>query len=174
VTPDRHEPDVAELLERSIGQVVERSVVVIERGPATTFAEAIGDRNRLYRDPSLAAADGFDALPTPPTFPFVMEHWGRFPEHQPRWKRPDTLSLLLERLLSDGGSLLHAGQEFCYRRPVLVGDTLVGETTVADARRAKVMGRVLTKLGLETVWTDRADGTVVVMSRSTLVHVDQL
>ena len=44
----------------------------IERGPVRLFARAVKDRNPLYASEQAARAAGFEAVPCPPTFTFVM------------------------------------------------------------------------------------------------------
>ena len=53
------------------------------------------DESPIYRDPRAAAEAGLAGIPAPPTYPFVMENFGAFPELQPddgphrttRWPR---------------------------------------------------------------------------------------
>ena len=70
-------------LKALIGTRTSSATVVIERGPISAFALAVCDQNPIYKDPRAAEAAGLDAIPAPPTFPFVMETWGRFSELQP-------------------------------------------------------------------------------------------
>ncbi len=74
-------------LKAVIGTRTSSATVVIERGPIAAFALAVCDQNPIYRDPRASEAAGFDAIPSPPTFPFVMDTWGRFAELQPS-RRP--------------------------------------------------------------------------------------
>ena len=71
-----------ELLKGVIGKPTGTSKVVIERGPVEHFASAVRSTSPIYRDPAAAAAAGFDSIPTPPTWPFVMEFSGKFAEMQ--------------------------------------------------------------------------------------------
>ncbi|MGH9089930.1 MAG: FAS1-like dehydratase domain-containing protein [Acidimicrobiales bacterium] len=170
VSPNQGHSAVRELLERCLGQVVGRSVVVVERGPVTAFADAILDLDPVYRVPAQANAYGFTSLPAPPTFPVAMEHWGGFPELQPRSQGSNLVVTLVGRLLAEGGSILLAGQEFTYNRPVVVGDVLVGESRMIDGHMRRVMASTLTFLVIEATWTDRSSGDLVVTVRSTYVH----
>src|ERR1039458_1027009 len=121
-------------LTQLIGTRTSSSSVVVERGPVGGFAVAVCDQNPIYRDPRAAAAAGFDEIPAPPTFPFVMETWGRFPELQPG-DAPSGggMAKVLGPLMARGGIIIHGEQSFDYHRPVLVGDVLDGEGTVVDA-----------------------------------------
>jgi hypothetical protein len=95
-----------------------RSVVVVERGPVAAFADAILDPSPIYRDPDVAGAAGWEAIPVPPTFPIAMPHWGSFMELQPDGDELRTPRALLAGIAGEGGVLLHGEQEFEYHRPV--------------------------------------------------------
>ncbi len=168
--PDADHLELRELVARSVGEVVDRSVVVVERGPVAAFADAIVDPHPAYRTPTQARALGFSALPAPPTFAAALEHWGRFYELQPESLGVHPLVTLLGRLLAAGGSLFHAGQEFTYGRPVVVGDVLSSETTMVDGRVRRAMAATLTFLTFETTWSDQGSGETVLVARATVVH----
>lgn len=153
-----------------IGRSTGRSRVVIERGPVTVFADAVKDSSPLYRDPRAAAEAGYDALPVPPTFPFVMGHFGTFPELQPESDdEGGGVGSILGPLMAKGGLLLHGEQEFVYHRPVRVGDVLVGEGKVADLYEKQAGSGLLTCLVLETTWSDDSTGEPVLTTRSNLL-----
>src|SRR5437870_3137377 len=52
----------------------------IERGPVANFAKSVKDDSPAYQQ-----ADA----PAPPTFGFVMAHWGAFANEQPAGGTPD-------------------------------------------------------------------------------------
>jgi acyl dehydratase len=159
-----------------VGRPAGRARVVVERGPVANFARAVRDEDPAYRDPAAAEAAGLPAIPAPPTFPFAMEHWGRFVEVQPapdpegHAGQVDAIGEVLGPLLGKGGIILHGEQSFEYERPVLVGDVLDGQTTVVDVYEKESKGRVMTFLVLETVWSDASSGARVVASRMNLIH----
>jgi len=144
---------------------------VIERGPVAVFAEALKDANPAYRSPQGAAEAGLPAIPVPPTYPFVMAHWGAFEESQPEAPGEGSSGMgeVLGPLLAKGGLLLHGEQEFEYHRPVVVGDVLLGEGKVADAYEKQSGSSTLTFVVVETIWTDDATGEPVVTSRTNLL-----
>lgn len=154
-----------------VGKSTGRSKVVVERGPVAVFADAVKDSSPIYRDPEAALAAGLPAIPVPPTYPFVMGHWGTFPEIQPEGGDEPTAGMgsVLGPLLAQGGLLLHGEQEFEYYRPVFVGDVLVGEGRVADAYEKLSGANTLTFVVLETTWRDDATGEPVVTSRTNLL-----
>jgi acyl dehydratase len=154
-----------------VGKTAGRTRVTVERGPLANFARAVHDDDPVYRDPAAAAEAGFAAIPAPPTFPFVMEHWGRFAEAQPEEKvAVHPISEAFGPLLAKGGIILHGEQSFEYQRPVLAGDALDGETTVVDAYEKESKGHTMSFLLLETVWSDAGTGERVVTSRMNLIH----
>ncbi len=160
-----------DLLKSIIGQRTSKSRVVVERGPVAFFADAVLERSSAYRDPAAAAAAGLAGIPAPPTFPLVMENWGKFTEIQPGdAPTSNTVTAAMGQLMSGGGLILHGEQEFVYHRPVLVGDVLVGEGTVVDAYRKESKGRTMTFIVTETNWVDEQTGEPVVTSRFNVLH----
>jgi acyl dehydratase len=158
-------------LTQLIGTRTSSSSVVVERGPVGGFAVAVCDQNPIYRDPRAASAAGFDEIPAPPTFPFVMETWGRFPELQPEGTPSGGgMARVLGPLMAKGGIILHGEQSFDYHRPVMVGDVLDGEGTVVDAYTKESKGRTMTFVVTETVWRDHSTGEPVVTSRFNVIH----
>jgi acyl dehydratase len=158
-------------LKKLIGKPMSKSKVVVERGPVSNFALAVCDRNPVYRDPRAAEEAGFDAIPAPPTYPFVMQSWGEFTEDQPSDKpKANAMADVIGPLMAGGGIILHGEQEFTYHRPVLVGDVLVGEGTVVDAYAKESKGRTMTFIVTETVWKDDTTGEPVVTSKFNLIH----
>jgi acyl dehydratase len=135
------------------------------------FADAVKDASPVYRDPRAAAEAGLPAIPVPPTYPFVMAHWGAFAESQPETagEVASGMAAVLGPLLAKGGLLLHGEQEFEYHRPVVVGDVLLGEGKVADAYEKQSGSNTLTFVVVETAWTDDATGEPVVTSRTNLL-----
>ncbi len=160
-----------EALKKFIGRPTSKSRVVVERGPVANFATAVCDPDPVYRDPQAAKDAGFDSIPVPPTFPFVMNNWGEFPEIQPS-ERPtgNPLGEVVGPLMAGGGIILHGEQEFEYHRPVQVGDVLVGEGKITDAYTKEAKGRTMTFVVTETVWKDDSTGEPVVTTRFNLIH----
>ncbi|MFZ0666454.1 MAG: MaoC family dehydratase N-terminal domain-containing protein [Acidimicrobiales bacterium] len=170
--PEEDDAPQDDALTQLIGTRTSSATVEVERGPVAGFAVAVCDNNPIYKDARAADAAGFDAIPAPPTYPFVIETWGRFPELQP----PDApaagggMAKVLGPLMAKGGIILHGEQSFEYHRPVLVGDVLDGEGTVVDAYTKESKGRTMTFVVSETVWRDRTTGEPVVTSRFNVIH----
>jgi len=158
-------------LKKIIGKPMSKSKVVVERGPVANFATAVCDPSPVYRDTRAAHEAGFDAIPVPPTFPFVMQTWGEFAEDQPTDKpKGNAMGEVLGPLMAKGGIILHGEQEFTFHRPVFVGDVLVGEGTVVDAYAKESKGKTMTFIVTETVWHDDRSGEPVVTSRFNVIH----
>jgi acyl dehydratase len=158
-------------LSKIIGKPMSKSRVVIERGPVANFATAVCDDNPAYRDPTVAKAEGLDAIPVPPTYPFVMDTWGKFAEIQPSdVPTGNPMGEVLGPLMAKGGLILHGEQEFIYHRPVVVGDVLVGEGSVVDAYAKQSKDKTMTFIVTETRWTDEKTGEPVVTTRFNVIH----
>lgn len=153
-----------------IGSSIGVRRVVIERGPVAVFAEAVTDGARIYKDARAAEDPGLLPPPVPPTFPFVMAHWGAFEELQPDGDdRSALVGEILGPLLAKGGLLLHGEQEFEYFSAVRVGDTLFGETTLADVYEKTSPDHTMTFVVTETLWTNEATGAPALVARSNTI-----
>jgi len=148
-------------LERLESMVGERVTTVegftVEAGKVEEFARAVGDDDPAYRDPEVAAARGFGAVPAPLTFVRTAD----FPRH--RTGREVDLGFRHEHTL-------HGEQAYEYDRPLVVGDTLTGETAVVDAyERDGARGGTMTFAEVETEYRD-ASGNRVLVSRATAIE----
>ena len=159
----------SDMLAGLIGTPTSHSVVVVERGPVSFFADAVVDDNPVYKDPAAAKDEGFENIPVPPTYPFVMDHWGAFTEFQ-SGETFAGIGPALGALMSKGGLILHGEQEFVYHRPIVVGDVLVGEGKVVDAYQKESKGRIMTFFVSETTWSDDKTGEPVVTTIFNLIH----
>jgi hypothetical protein len=159
-----------EILKGIIGKPTGRSRVVVERGPVSHFAAAVGSTSPIYHDLEAARAAGFSAIPAPPTWPFAMEFSGAFAEIQPKEAEPNPLMAAMGPLMASGGLILHGEQEFVYHRPIEVGDVLLGEGTITDAYQKESKGKTMTFIVTETKWRDEATGEPVVTSIFNVIH----
>ncbi|MEF8868109.1 MAG: MaoC family dehydratase N-terminal domain-containing protein [Haloarculaceae archaeon] len=147
-----------ERLESMVGERV-RTVegFAVEAGKVEEFARAVGDDDPVYRDPDVAAARGFEAVPAPLTFVRTSVF--------PRYRTGETVDLGFRH-----EHTLHGEQAFEYDRPLVVGDTLTGETAVTDAyEREGRRGGTMTFADVETEYRDEA-GERVLVSRSTAIE----
>jgi hypothetical protein len=162
---------IEEILKDIIGKPTGRSRVVVERGPVSLFAAAVGSTSPIYHDLAAAKAAGFDSIPSPPTWPFAMEFSGKFAEIQPDDDTgPNPLGTAMGPLMANGGLILHGEQEFIYHRPIEVGDVLVGEGKIADAYQKESKGKTMTFIVSETNWSDDVTGEPVATTRFNVIH----
>jgi acyl dehydratase len=160
-----------DVLDKIIGKPTGTTVVTVERGQLGLFARAVKDENPVYRDPREAAAAGLPGIPAPPTYPFVMENFGVFPELQiDEAPAGNPMAEVLGPLMANGGIILHGEQEFNYHRPVIAGDVLVGEGKVVDAYQKESKGHTMTFVVVETAWSEKATGEPVCTSRMNIIH----
>lgn len=94
----------------------------VSRVKIKEFAEAIGDRNPIYRDSEAAKAAGHPDVIAPPTFPIVVSLGGS--------------ALVDPELGLNYAMVVHGEQRFEYVRPMRAGDTVVCTTTITDIRSA--------------------------------------
>jgi hypothetical protein len=160
-----------DILSTIIGRPTSSTVVTVERGQLGLFATAVKDESPLYRDARAASEAGLAGIPAPPTYPFVMEHFGAFPELQhDSGITGNPLAEVLGPLMAKGGIILHGEQEFTYVRPIVAGDVLEGKGAVVDAYQKESKGKTMTFLVVETAWSDQATGEPVCTSRMNLIH----
>jgi hypothetical protein len=138
--------------------------VLIERGPVMLFARAVKDDAAVYASETAAHDAGFERVPVPPTYTFVMASAGAFPEIQPA---DGTGSLYASsgadaaNVFARDGLFLHGEQHFTYHRPVSVGDVLEGRmrTSKPIARAARRGPMEVTYF--QTTWADLEGRPVV-------------
>ena len=138
--------------------------VEIEHGPVMLFARAVKDDSPLYASARAAREAGFDRVPVPPTYTFVMASAGAFPDIQPEGgtgSMYDTGSGDATSAFSRAGLYLHGEQHFTFHRPVGVGDVLEGRlrTSKPIAREARRGPMEVTYF--QTTWIDTEGRPVV-------------
>lgn len=105
-----------------IGKVYEPATLTVERDRVTSFADAIGEEDPVYRDPEAARAAGFPEQLAPPTFGTVME-----------------IATIVQvvsdpELGVDYTRIVHGAQEYEWTRPIRVGDVLTAVPRILDIR----------------------------------------
>ena len=138
--------------------------VSIEHAPVMLFARAVKDASPVYASERAATAAGFDRVPVPPTYTFVMSDSGAFPDIQPAGGTGSMYSssgVDAASAFARDGLFLHGEQHFTYHRPVKVGDVLEGRmrTSKPIAREARRGPMEVTYF--QTTWTDLAGAPVV-------------
>jgi peroxisomal enoyl-CoA hydratase 2 len=150
-------------LEEMVGdsyQVVED--LVVEAGKVEEFARAVKDDNPVHRDRELAVEQGLSGIPAPLTF----TRTAYFPRY-----RPDGVSKIRPFDLGfDRRYSVHGEQEYEYHRPVVVGDVLSGEMTLAEVyQREGSRGGTMTFAECELEYYDENDEQVVTV-RITIIE----
>jgi acyl dehydratase len=123
----------------------------VSRVKIREFADAIGDRNPIYRDIEAARAAGHDDVIAPPTFSIAISLGGDF------LSDPD--------LGMNYAMVVHGEQRFEFQRPIKAGDVLTCTSTITDIRKAG--NNELLKLTTEI---NDAAGELVVTTYNTIVE----
>ncbi|WP_159903111.1 FAS1-like dehydratase domain-containing protein [Salinirussus salinus] len=132
-------------------------------GKVAEFARAVRDDNPAHYDPDAARERGFDAVPAPLTFTRVSA----FPHNRPEGVEGTGFDLGLEPVI------IHGEQAYEFERPLVAGDVLDGETTLADVyQREGGRGGTMTFVEYETAYYDQG-GDLVVTDRSTAIETEE-
>jgi acyl dehydratase len=128
----------------------------IERGKIKEFADSLGDRNPIYRDPAYAAKTPQGGIVAPPTMLRCFLY-------EPR----DAAEALK---VKDWSYIVHGEQEFEYLAPVRAGDVLTAQDKIVsivekESRRA---GKLQIAV-IETTFHNQR-GEKVQVARRTLVE----
>ena len=129
----------------------------VEPGRLRYFFNTLGERNPIYRDAAVARANGYSAVPAPPTYLFCLE-----------MMESDNPFEFLTELKIDLARVLHGEQSFQYRAPVVVGDTLTFSSRVTSVTDKK--GRAMTLIVVETAVTNQDGIHVADVSRTIVVR----
>ncbi|MFN2477817.1 MAG: MaoC family dehydratase N-terminal domain-containing protein [Pseudonocardiaceae bacterium] len=86
------------------------------------FADAIGDDDGIYRDPSVARARGYCDVIAPPTFAIILA------------LRAQQTLVCDPELGLDYRRMVHGNQSFTHHRPIRAGDELVATLHVDGVR----------------------------------------
>ena len=154
-----------EELRGKVGESRETVVdLVVEAGKVDEFARAIRADNPAHRDETAARDQGFEAIPAPLTFTRTS-YFERY--------RPDGVDEHLGFDLGlDPRYLVHGEQEYEYERPVTVGDTLAGTTSLTDvSQREGGRGGTLTFVVFKTAFHDEG-GDLVLTERNTRIETE--
>jgi acyl dehydratase len=131
----------------------------IERGKVREFADAIGDRNPIYRDPDYAAKTPCGSILAPPTMlrTFLYEP-------------PDAAAALK---VADWSYVVHGGQEFEYLAPVRAGDVLTAQERIVSIteKQSRRAGKLQIAV-IETVFHNQR-GEKVQVDRRTLIETSK-
>lgn len=119
----------------------------VERGKVGEFARATFADDPIYTDRQAAAKRGHADLVATPSYVAVSLH------HRDQRAWVETLGLDIERVVV--GSV-----RWVYRRPLVVGDSIVGTRRVTQDLRKPSRGGEIRVLTLETEFVDQSDEIV--------------
>lgn len=136
--------------------------LTVERGKVAEFATAVRDENPVYRDAEVAAEQGFDGIPAPPTFTQVARH----PHYQPADFDEDGIQGF--DLGFDEERTVHGEQEYEFERPTVVGETLTGTTTLTDVFQREGSDGTMTFAVLTTEYRNNDDELLVTERRTAI------
>jgi acyl dehydratase len=127
----------------------------VEPGRLRYFFNTLGETNPVYRDAEAARAQGYEAVPVPPTYLFCLEMMDN-----------DKPFEFLTELDIDLARVLHGEQSFTYHAAVVIGDTLTFRPRVTSVTDKK--GGAMTLIVVQTEVIDQ-HGTRVADSSRTIV-----
>jgi len=100
----------------------------VDKSKIKELSLAIGDDNKIFFDKEYAKSKGYKDIPTPLTFPTVMNFWG----YSEIWDRMREIGIDTKRLL-------HAKEDYEYIKPIYPGDKLKGSVSVESLRSSTMM-----------------------------------
>jgi acyl dehydratase len=125
----------------------------VSRVKIAEFANAIGDRNPLYRDREAAQAAGYPDVIAPPTFAIVISTAG------------SSSAIGDPGLGLNYAMVVHGEQRFEYSRPLRAGDVVTAQSTISDIRDAGRNVLLTTQTQIRTL-----DGEHICTTHNTLVE----
>jgi acyl dehydratase len=128
----------------------------VSRVKIADFADAIGERSELCRDPEAARKAGYPDVIAPPTFAFVISM-----QSDARAQTDPGLGL-------DFSMVVHGDQSFSYSRPLHAGDVVVATTTIESIKSLGSTSMLVTSTDISTV-----DGEHVCTAKCTIVERGQ-
>ena len=143
-----------------VGQPLGEPVsAVITRREAQRYARAVGDLDPIYFDERAAADAGYDGLVAPPTFVGHAVVEGSTLEDL----RIDGLWIDRGRKLRLGVSrTMFGGEEWEFRQPVLVGDTITAQRRLGGVEEKDGRSGPFVLLHYETTFTNQRDEVVAI------------
>ncbi|MEU8796105.1 MaoC family dehydratase N-terminal domain-containing protein [Spirillospora sp. NPDC048819] len=123
----------------------------VSRVKIREFADAIGDRNPVYRDQEAAKAAGHPDVIAPPTFPIVVSLGN------PALADPD--------LGLNYAMVVHGEQRFEYTRPVRAGDVVTCSSTVTEIKSIGNNEKMVIETDVKTV-----EGELICKTYNTIVE----
>jgi acyl dehydratase len=151
-------PETEAMVGQSLGPPVSAEIT---RREAQRYARAVGDLDPIYFDEATARAAGYDGLVAPPTFVGHAVVEGSTLDdlrEDGLWvDRGQRLRLAVSRTM-------FGGEEWEFRAPVLVGDTITAERRLGKVEEKDGRSGPFVLIHYETTFTNQR-GEVVAVSR---------
>ncbi|HEU5029205.1 MAG TPA: MaoC family dehydratase N-terminal domain-containing protein [Spirillospora sp.] len=123
----------------------------VSRVKIREFADAIGDRNPIYRDREAAKAAGHPDVIAPPTFPIVVSL--------------GNAGLADPDLNLNYAMVVHGEQRFEYTRPMRAGDVVTCTSTITEIRSIGNNEKMVVETDVATV-----EGELICKTYNTIVE----
>ena len=159
---------LSEEASKLIGKAEDVSVFEVEKETIRRFADAVGDQNPLYLDEECARNSRYGSIIAPPGF--ISSPWFSRPKSgAPSSDVGGELRTALVKAGYTNPSLIDAGIEYEFLRPVRAGDTIVFTSMVKEIiEREGKIGK-MTFVITETTYTNQ-NGDLVAKARGTLIQ----
>jgi len=155
-----------------VGKVLSTSKFEVEKQSIKRFAEAVGDKNPLYRDEEYARKSRYGSIIAPPGFISSVWFWedtsGQTPETT-ALKSTGLLGLMLTLAEAGYPNIIDSGIDYEFFHPVRAGDTLKSTVVIKDIRERKSEEGNLVFLITDTSYTNE-NGDEVAKTRWTTIH----
>lgn len=134
---------------------------VVERTRVRQLAQALQDDNPVYVDPEVAASYGLAGIPAPPLF------------LQNNIQSDITGVQPVDSMGIDRSRAMHAGQEYEYLAPVVVGDVLTGRTRCTSVSEKEGRSGMLRFITYESDFMSSADIHVARVTTRVVERLDE-
>jgi acyl dehydratase len=161
-----------EEIKNLVGKVFSTSIFEIEKESIRRFADAVGDRNPLYRDEEYAGKSRYGSIIAPPGYISSVWFWEDTSGKNPAvkgLKYPGLLGLMLALAEAGYRSVIDSGIDYEFFQPVRAGDTIKSEAVIKDIRERKSEDGNLIFLITDTTYTNQ-NGEDVAKTRWTTIH----
>ena len=143
---------IPEEMKQCIGLVDPPAVYEVEKGAIRRYADAVGDKNPLYRDEEYAAKTKYGSIIAPPGFfgwPVGTVPMG------------GAIGKAITAAMNAGFfRILDAGKSYEFFIPIRPGDTLVGSPQIADISEKEGKSGPMYIISFKTTYTNQ-NGAIV-------------
>lgn len=154
-------------------ELVAERMLRVDQQAALRFAHAIRAGDGIYTSALTAQQAGFGTMPMVPTIAFALAELGFLPDDPVNRGGPAPDSVAdCQRWAETARPVVHAGQSFVFRRPVLVGERVLARTAITErSSRRSTSGTSLRFTKVRTVFAT-PQGTPISISDMNLVVID--